>query len=449
MGSPTVREVALDILLKIEQDRSYSNVGLNQALEKHRFGPKDTALLTRLVYGTLQRQNTLDFDLRSFVKKQPETWVWVLLRLAVYQMVELERIPERAVLHESVEIAKQRGHKGIAAFVNGVLRSVQRQGVSGSDSIADPLERMAVQTSHPAWLLQRWLSQYQEETVRKLCEANNTLPSVTARINPLKTTKAEVLAQLREEGVEARSANLVPEAIQVKKGALQHTESFQKGQVTVQDESSMLAALALDVKDGMNVLDACAAPGGKTTHIAERMHNTGHITALDIHEHKIKQIKEQAARLSLTNVSPLALDSRKAGDNFPEAGFDRILVDAPCSGFGVIRRKPDIKWRKTPADIPALAAVQTDILRALAPLLKPGGKMVYSTCTIESEENEKIISSFLQENPAFTLDPSGEDRLPEPLQTRLPVSGTGMQLLPHEFGTDGFYLAVLQKEETR
>lgn len=449
MGQQTVREAALDILLKIEHDQGYSNILLNRSVEKYHFGPKDTALLTRLVYGTVQRKNTLDFDLQSFVKKQPEKWVRVLLLLALYQMAYLERVPERAVLHETVEIAKHRGHKGITGFVNGILRSVQRQGFPNPDKIQDPLHRMAIQTSHPNWLLERWRSQYDDETVRNLCEANNTLPLITARVNTLKTSKEDVLSLLQQEGMEAEPGNLVPEAVKINKGVLPHTKSFQDGLITIQDEGSMLAALALDVKDGMNVLDACAAPGGKTTHIAERMRNTGQVTALDIHEHKVKLIEEQAARLGLTNVSPLTLDSRNAVTRFQKASFDRILVDAPCSGFGVIRRKPDIKWGKTPEDIDALANVQTEILQSLAPLLRPGGKLVYSTCTIEREENEKVISLFLQENPDFSLDPTGRGRLPQALQSILHPQDTGVQLLPQYFGTDGFYLAALEKEETR
>lgn len=446
MGKQTVRDVALNILLKIEQNEAYSNQLINRAVEKNRFGVKDTALFTRLVYGTVQHRNTLDFYLDVFLKKDPEPWVRELLRLAVYQMAYLDRVPDRAVLHESVEIAKRRGHKGIASLVNGVLRTIQRKGLPKTDHIADPLQRLAVETSHPQWLLDRWISQYGRETVRRICEANNMPAKVTVRTNTMKTTRDELIDRLRDEGIEAISGKLAPEAIEIKKGVVQHTKSFTDGLVTIQDESSMLVAHALDVNEGMNVLDACAAPGGKTTHIAQLMNNTGGVIALDLHKHKVKLIEEQASRLGLTNVHAEALDSRKAGERFREASFDRILIDAPCSGMGVIRRKPDIKWGKSPDDIGRLAVVQTEILETLAPLLKPGGKLVYSTCTIDREENEEIIASFLRHHPQFFPDQTLANRLPEVFQPSMNPEDGQMQILPHYFGTDGFYIAVLRKE---
>jgi protein phosphatase len=208
----------------------------------------------------------------------------------------------------------------------------------------------------------------------------------------------------------------------------------------------MLAAYALDVKDGMSVLDCCAAPGGKTTHIAQLMNNTGSVIALDLHKHKVKLIEELVCRLGLTNVRAEALDSRKAKERFREASFDRILIDAPCSGLGVIRHKPDIKWRKSPDDINMLAVVQAEILETVAPLLKPGGKLVYSTCTIEKEENEEVVASFLKQHPQFSLDRTLVSRLPAVSHPRMNPEDGQMQILPHDFGTDGFYIAVLRKE---
>ncbi|HET7579615.1 MAG TPA: 16S rRNA (cytosine(967)-C(5))-methyltransferase RsmB [Bacillales bacterium] len=445
MAKQTAREAALDLLVKIEKNEAYSNLLMNKAIEANHFDPKDTALFTRLVYGTVQRRNTLDFYLDTFLKKSPEQWVRVLLRLAVYQMAYLDRVPDRAVLHESVEIAKRRGHKGIAGLVNGVLRSIQRQGLPNPSDTENSLDQLAVETSHPAWLLEQWLSEYDRETVLNICEANNTLPSVTVRTNTVKITRDQLLEKLEDEGIEAVPGTLAPEAIRVEKGAVQHTKCFQDGLFTIQDESSMLAAHALDVQEGMNVLDGCAAPGGKTTHIAQLMDNTGSVTALDLHKHKVKLIEQQANRLGLTNVTAEALDSRKAEERFPEEAFDRILVDAPCSGFGVIRRKPDIKWGKTSADIERLTMVQTDILEALAKLLKPGGKLVYSTCTIEKKENEGIVAAFLKRHPHFSLDQTLSNCLPESAASHIKEEGQ-LQILPQDFGTDGFYIAKLQRK---
>ncbi|HEX7066456.1 MAG TPA: 16S rRNA (cytosine(967)-C(5))-methyltransferase RsmB [Bacillales bacterium] len=447
MAKQMVRNTALTTLLKIEQDEAYSNLLINGAVEKNHFDSKDTALFTRLVYGTVQRKNTLDFYLDGFLKKEPELWVRVLLRLAVYQMAYLDRIPDRAVLHESVEIAKRRGHKGIAGLVNGVLRAIQRKGLRDPAAIKDQVEKLAVETSHPEWLLGRWLSQYDQETVRKICEANNTLPEVSIRTNTVKTTRDQLLNDLKSEDIEVENGSLSPEALKITKGAVQHTSSFKNGLFSIQDESSMLAAYALDVNEGMNILDGCAAPGGKTTHIAQLLNNTGNITALDLHKYKIKLIEEQASRLGLANITARALDSRMAPEEFQRASFDRILVDAPCSGFGVIRRKPDIKWGKSAEDIEMLAAVQGEILQALAPLLKPGGKLVYSTCTIEREENEEVVASFLRQHSEFSMDPTLGNRLPERLQNHMDTLEGQVQILPHQFGTDGFYIAVLRKEE--
>lgn len=445
MAKQTAREVALTILLKIEQKEAYSNLLINRSVETSHFTPQDKALLTRIVYGTVQHKNTLDYDLSAFLKKEPETWVRVLLRLALYQMVYLDRVPDRAVFHEAVEIAKKRGHKGIAGLVNGVLRSVQRKGLPSPGDLKDPIERFAVETSHPVWLLEQWLTQYDRDTVQKICDANNKLPVVTVRANTVKTSRDQLLEVLKDEGIEAEPGSLVPEAIKIQKGVVQQTEGFRNGLFTIQDESSMLAAHALDVKEGMNILDGCAAPGGKTTHIAQLMNNTGHVTALDLHQHKVNLIKQQAERLGLTNVTAQALDSRKASEKFREASFDRILVDAPCSGLGVIRRKPDIKWSKSLDDVHQLARVQTEILRALAPLLKPGGKLVYSTCTLEKEENEEVVASFLRAHKRFSLDQTLKNRLPQVFQTYSDPGEGKVQILPFQFETDGFFIAAFQR----
>ncbi|HET7616427.1 MAG TPA: 16S rRNA (cytosine(967)-C(5))-methyltransferase RsmB, partial [Bacillales bacterium] len=280
--------------------------------------------------------------------------------------------------------------------------------------------------------------------VRQICEANNTLPNVSVRTNTLKTTRDQLIETLEQNEIKAVAGSLAPEAIVIEKGTVQQTEGFREGLFTIQDESSMLAAHALDVKEGMDVLDACAAPGGKSTHIAQLMKNSGRITALDIHTHKIKLIEDQAKRLGISNIDAVNLDSRKAREKFGERKFDRILVDAPCSGFGVIRRKPDIKWSKTKEDVARLADIQEDILVSVAPLLKPGGKMVYSTCTIEKEENERVARSFLENNTRFSLDFSLADKLPMDLGGE---AESGMiQILPHTAGTDGFFIAAFKKD---
>jgi 16S rRNA (cytosine967-C5)-methyltransferase len=446
MKNKNVREVALETLLAIEKNQAYSNLLLNKMIEKHQLSSKDVGLLTEIVYGTIQRRDTLDYFLSPFLKKSSklEVWVKVLLRLSLYQMLYLDRVPDRAAIYEAVEIAKKRGHKGIASMVNGVLRAVQREGVPSLEKIADPVERLAVETSHPIWLVKRWVKQFGMDEARKMCETNLLPPEQTARVNIARITVEEAIERLRQEGVEVTNGDVAPEAIKAVKGNLAHTLAYKEGYLTIQDESSMLVAKALGAKENEYVLDSCAAPGGKSTHIAELMHNTGQVVSLDIHDHKVKLIQEQAERLHLTNIQTKVLDSRKVSEYFEKESFDKILVDAPCTGFGVLRRKPDIKYAKTENDIRQLAKIQREILAAVAPLLKKGGILVYSTCTIDQEENSDVIEDFLRHHPQFNLDETLKERLPEKVQPY--VSEGNLQILPHYFGSDGFFIASLRKK---
>lgn len=280
------------------------------------------------------------------------------------------KIPDRAVIHEAVEIAKNRGHKGIASFVNGVLRSIQREGVPSFDAIEDPVLRLATETSHPEWLVKEWADAYGFDAAEKICRIHLIPPKQTLRINQMKTDRAEILDQMAAEGIEAEKGDLAEDAVKLVKGTIAGTHFFQTGEVSIQDESSMLVARALDPKPGETVLDACAAPGGKSAHIAELMENKGSVTSLDLHKHKVKLIKEASERLGLSIIDAKTMDARKAGETFKSKQFDRILVDAPCSGFGVIRRKPDMKYTKTPNDSSRLAEIQLSILREIAPLVK-------------------------------------------------------------------------------
>ncbi|MBY0598369.1 16S rRNA (cytosine(967)-C(5))-methyltransferase RsmB [Bacillus bingmayongensis] len=439
-----VRELALDGLIQVEKSGAYSNLLLNNLIEKSQIDRKDVGLLTEIVYGTIQRRDTLDYYLQPFLRKKVEAWVKVLLRLSLYQMIYLDRVPERAAIHEAVEIAKRRGHKGIAGMVNGVLRSIQREGVPAVEEIQDPVKRLSVATSHPEWLVQEWTAAYDLETAEKMCKVNLLPPVSAARVNVDKGTVEEAIVLLENEGVEAKRGDLSEDAIQIEKGNVAHTEAFQKGFLSIQDESSMLVARALEPEEGDMVLDSCAAPGGKTTHIAERLKGTGQVTSLDLHPHKVRLIQQQAKRLGLENVETKALDARKVQEHFANESFDKILVDAPCSGFGVIRRKPDIKLGKEKGDSERLSTIQLSILEKVAPLLKAGGRLVYSTCTIEKIENEQVIERFLQEHPEFEWDTTMKERMPEKLRPY--INDGQVQILPHYFATDGFYIACLRKK---
>lgn len=439
----TVREAALDVIEAVEKNQSYSNLLLHSVIEKNELPGKDIGLLTELTYGTIQRKMTLDFYLAPFIKGKLDDWVRQLLRLSLYQLVYLDRIPDRAVFYEAVEIAKKRGHKGISGLVNGVLRSVQRKGLPTLDSIKDPVERVAIETSHPYWLVKRWSEQFGLDKTKEMCETNLIAPHQTARVNTTRISREELLQRLADSGNEVQESLIVPEAVQSLRGNLAKTDEYRNGLCTIQDESSMLVSYALKLEKGMKVLDACAAPGGKTTHIAEKLSGTGEVHALDLHKHKVKLIDENASRLGLSNIHTAALDSRKAGEKFEKGSFDRILVDAPCSGLGVLRRKPDIKYAKKEADLLSLQKIQLDILSAVAPLLKKGGLLVYSTCTVDQNENEGTVSAFLSDQPDFEFH--ALDRLPEAVRPF--IDGNQLQIFPQDFGGDGFYISCFLKKD--
>jgi 16S rRNA (cytosine967-C5)-methyltransferase len=441
-----VRETTLDLLNTIEKNQSYSNLLLHHEIEKNKLPAKDIGLLTELTYGTLQRKMTLDYFLKPFLKKNSkiESWVQNLLRITLYQMIYLDKIPDRAAIYEAVEIAKKRGHKGISSMVNGVLRSIQREGLPAISAIEDPIERLAVETSHPQWLIKRWVQQFGYDKTREMGETNLTAPLQTARVNTTRTTRTECVERLEEEGYYIELSPIIPEAIRALKGNLASSSVFKEGLLTIQDESSMLVAYALGAAKNEAVLDACAAPGGKSTHIAEKMDNTGQVISLDLHEHKVKLINDNANRLALTNIKTMAMDSRKAAENFKPESFDRILLDAPCSGLGVMRRKPDMKYTKKEQDIMQLSSIQQNLLESVANLVKKGGVLVYSTCTVDHQENENTIAAFLKSHPQFEGDSAFKGRMPEAIRPL--ITGFDLQILPQDFGSDGFYIACLRKK---
>ncbi len=437
----SVREAALEVIEAVEKNQSYSNLLLNHVIEKNEIPPRDIGLLTELTYGTIQRKMTLDFYLAPYIKGKLDDWVRQLLRLSLYQLVYLDRIPDRAVFFEAVEIAKKRGHKGISGLVNGVLRSVQRNGLPSLNDLKDPIERVSIETSHPYWLVKRWEKQFGLEKTRKMCEMNLTAPKQTARVNSTRINREELIQLLLDNGNEVKESSIVPEAIQSLRGNLAKSDAYRNGQLTIQDESSMLVPYALKLEKNMKVLDACAAPGGKTTHIAEKLEGTGEVHALDLHKHKVKLIDENAKRLGLSNIFTSALDTRKAGERYEKESFDRILVDAPCSGLGVLRRKPDIKYAKKEADLDALQKIQLDILSAVAPLLKKDGLLVYSTCTVDQNENEGTVSAFLNDHPEFEKYPL--DHFPAEIEPF--IENGKLQIFPQDFGGDGFFISCFIK----
>ncbi|PDO11729.1 MAG: 16S rRNA (cytosine(967)-C(5))-methyltransferase [Candidatus Reconcilbacillus cellulovorans] len=443
----SARELALDILVRVTAHGAYSQLLLNERLRSGCLSAEDAALVTELVYGTLKRQNTLDFFLDLFLKRKDvrmEVWVRPLLRMSAYQLLFLEKIPDYAAVSEAVAIAKRRGHAGVASLVNAVLRNMARN--RGRCVIPDGLplpERLALVHSHPVWMVNRWVRRFGLEIAERMLAANNEKPRFALRVNPLRVTREALVAELRDAGYDAAASVLAPEGVVVSGGAggLVASRWHEDGLMTVQDESSMLVAAVVDPQPGMRVLDACAAPGGKATHLAERMADRGEVWACDVHEGKIGLIRRQAERLGLRTIHAFCADARRLAEAGLPESFDRVLLDAPCSGLGVLRRKPEARWRKTEDQIRELSVLQAELLDSVCRFVRPGGLLVYSTCTIEPEENEDQIRAFLSRHPDFELDPFPAGVLPGREDAR-----RGMALiLPHEYGSDGFFIARLRR----
>jgi len=447
------RELALEALCRVEEQGSYSGLTLNALLAEANLPRADSALATELVYGTIQRLLTIDNVLAARVKGWPrkiEPWVRCLLRLSYYQLRWLDRIPAHAAVDEAVRIAKQRGHAGIAGLVNGVLRGLLREGVSPPLPLhLTAAEKISVAHSFPQWLVERWMSVYGTETAEHICAACNEPPHASLRINRLRTSRSDMLSKLLAAGISAQASPLSTDGIVADKaGNLAETSWYRDGLVSVQDESSMLVAAVANPASGSSVLDCCAAPGGKSMHMAEIMRNQGKIVACDIHAHKRALIDRQQERLGLDIIESVTLDALELDRHYSPDSMDLVLLDAPCSGLGVIRRKPEIKWNRKPEDIAELATLQYNLMQTACKLVKPGGVFVYSTCTMAPEENEEVVRRFLSEHSAFRLDPHWPEEALQPLRARqaLPEPFEGFaQILPHHFGSDGFFIARMRR----
>lgn len=450
MKSISARELSLQVLKAVEEEGAYANLALNKFLEQYQPGKLDRAFATELTYGVIRNLNTIDWILAHFLK-QPlaaqTTWVRNILRMGTYQIIFMPRVPDSAACNESVELAKKFGHAGVAKFVNGVLRNVARQqnNLDFPDPRKDPVDFVALKYSHPTWLVERWLGQFGFEETVELCQANNKPAPNTVRTNTLKISREDLIARLKEEGVEARPAEYVPEGLYLS-GFLSYRslKSFQEGLFQVQDESSMLVAHVLNPASGSRVLDVAAAPGGKTTHIAQLMGNTGEIVAVDLYAHKLELIKENCQRLGITNIRGEVADARELYKKY-QGWADYVLVDAPCSGLGVLRRRPDSRWRKDLSQLPGVVRLQRDILNSAAKCLRPGGVLVYSTCTITNEENTGVVEEFLTQHSEFSLGDLRQLLPPELSKIETAAKGY-LQLLPHIHGMDGFFIARMRKK---
>lgn len=449
MSQISARELALQVLRSVDEKSAYANLALNQVLERYRPGKLDRAFATELTYGTLRTLNTLDWVLDQFLKKPLTSQTAALrniLRLGVYQLMFMDRVPPSAVCNEGAEMARRHGHPGSVKFVNGVLRNVARRimEIRFPEIEQNPIEHISLRYSHPAWLVEQWLKLFGLEETILLCQANNEPAPNTVRTNTLKNTRESLTARLTEDGLTVRKTSFAPEGLNISGFySLNSLAAFQEGLFQVQDESSMLAGRALMPSSGACILDACGAPGGKTTHLAQLMDNRGEILSVDIHPHKLKLIKENCERLGIGIVRGLAADARELPEKL-QGWADFVLIDAPCSGLGVLRRRPDARWRKKPDQIPAIVKLQAEILTSAACCLKEGGVLVYSTCTINHEENLGQVEDFLCLHQDFVPEDLSQF-LPAGLDLKGTMTRGYLQLLPHQHGTDGFFISRMRK----
>jgi len=447
-GGPTSpRRAAVDILSTIEQRGAFAGLALDAHLERLRLPAQARRYVTETVYGVLRWRGTLDWMIAQCSHKpleELEPALRSILRLAAYEVCFLNSVPAPVACHEAVELAKARFHPGVVSYVNGVCRQLSRRASSGAwpwpDEREDPVKALAVRTSHPEWLVARWVTRFGTEEARALCEANNEAPAIHVRANVLKTNREALGAILTQQGAQVEPGPWAPQALRVRgMGAVRDNPAFQAGLFTVQDEGAQLVAHVVDPKPGERVIDLCAAPGGKTTHLAELMGNEGEVVAVDVHPGKLGLVARAAERLGVTIISTAAGDGRTMPGRIEPA--DRVVVDAPCSGLGVLRRRPDLRWRKRPEELPALARLQGELLMAAAALTRPGGTLVYSTCSTEPEETTGVVKAFLASRPDFVADD-----LPLPESVAQDVGG---YLYPHRHGTDGFFIARLRKVNTQ
>ncbi|TLQ04625.1 16S rRNA (cytosine(967)-C(5))-methyltransferase RsmB [Pediococcus stilesii] len=436
----SARNIAVNILEKVD-DGSFSNIQLNQDIKNSNLIDVDKNLLTELVYGVLQHRLTLDYYLSDFVRKPELTprWVINLLRTAIFQMEFLDRIPDFAIFNESIEIAKLRGNDGIRKMVTGVLRSYQRNGKPDFSRIQNPVERLSVQYSVALWIVDQLSYELGVEKCTSILESVNQPANLSVRVNRWNKSHADIIKDL-EYDYQVTSSKIAQDGLKLSKGpSISESRSYIDGDITVQDESAMLVAETMQLEPDQVVLDACAAPGGKTTQIAEKIGQNGKVLAWDVYDSRVKLITQNAQRMHLTNIDAEVQDAEKARPDLNDH-FDRILVDAPCSGLGLIRRKPEIRYLKSKKDSSDLHQVQLAILDNVSKMVKNGGILTYSTCTILRKENQDTINQFLASHPEFELQ-----RTETAKKVKKDRNDLSLNIYPDDFGSDGFFIANLKK----
>ena len=381
-----VRALAFETIQDIINDKAYSNIIINDVLSNNELNRADKGLYTELVYGTLKRKYTLDYLLKPFVQTKLKGWVRQLLWMSIYQYVYLDKIPEHAIINEAVEIAKYKGGPHNGNVVNGILRNIMRSDLPDFTEITDDKKRIAIEYSLPKWLVDHWTTHFGIEKTETIAQSFLDKVTTTVRVNLTRISVDDAIRRLTDDYIVEQDRE-IETCLHISGKPIIESRMFKDGLISIQDKSSMFIGELMALKEGDQVLDACSAPGGKACHIAEILNGTGHVDATDIHEHKIDLIDFNIRKLRLSNISAFEHDATEKYDKV----YDKILVDAPCSGLGVLRHKPEIKYEQSQHAIESLVEIQLEILNNVKYNVKPGGTMIYSTCTIEQMENENVV----------------------------------------------------------
>lgn len=403
-----VREVALKVLYNIEVNKAYSNITLDEEINKNMkiLDNRDIGFISELTYGVITWKLTIDEIIKKYSNlrlNKISPWILNILRMGIYQIVFLNKVPKSAAVNESVNLAKRYGHKGSSNFVNAILRKVSKNDYEEMFNIENNVERISKTNSMPVWIVETLLKENTLEKVEEICKNSNLKPELSIRVNNLKTSKEELKKKLEEKDIKVENGVLEDFLILKNAKNIENIEEFKNGFFTVQDEAAGLTAKILNPQINDTVLDACSSPGGKTTYLAEIMKDKGEVIAFDIHPHRVKLVEQVSKRLNLKSIKTDVKDSSIYDEKYKEK-FDKILLDVPCLGLGVLKRKPDIKWQRKKEDIKEISKIQKQILDTCSKYLKKGGALVYSTCSILKEENEDVVNEFLEENENFEME---------------------------------------------
>lgn len=436
------RQIAVDVITQVFNNKAYSNIVLGKELNKSDLSDVDKGLVTEIVYGTIKYKYTIDKIIQSFTGKnfkKLEDFVLNILRISIYQIKYLDKIPPFAAVNEAVNLTKKNSSLGASKLVNGVLRNYLRN-LEKSYCGEDPIEKLCFEYSFPRWLVEHFIKQYGRKTTEKILIGLNERPALTVRVNEIKGEYEEIYNSMENEGYQVSEGYVAPEAIRIVNGRnIEDNRLFKEGYVTVQDESAMLVAPSMELNSDLKVLDLCSAPGGKTTHISEIMDNTGEVLAFDIHENKLSLIKDNAKRLNINNIKCETLDASVYKKEFNKYA-DRVLIDVPCSGLGIIRKKPEIKYTKNQKELKSIVEIQRSIMNNAAKYVKKDGVILYSTCTLNKEENEKNIQWFLKNHPNFKLEPLFFGSV-----DNIIYGDSGeVTILPNKF-MDGFFIVKIRR----